>query len=161
MQAFHTGNDSRVREPKVAMLVATDSEGHKRARPLTIVGSEPHAGHDELGLWPPRRITFATHRRNPVLSIIATNGDVCVTLQDGAMYVCLMGNASASEERSRIRALWSNQWRAWFGGTDDPDIVLIDFDLTFAEYWDVSGAVGLRYLLDAGRRVEIGSSMLP
>ena len=40
----------------------------------------------------------------------------------------------------------------WFPkGPDDPDLVLLSVEPEIAEFWDVGGIKGLRYLFDAAK----------
>ncbi len=45
----------------------------------------------------------------------------------------------------------------WFPkGPDDPDLVLLSVEPEIAEFWDVGGIKGLRYLFDAAKAYVTG-----
>ncbi|MGJ3649527.1 pyridoxamine 5'-phosphate oxidase family protein [Sphingomonas sp. GlSt437] len=51
-------------------------------------------------------------------------------------FACVHGTLSESTDRDVIDRLWSNQVAAWFpGGKDDPDLLLLRYDLDSAEMW--------------------------
>ena len=51
-----------------------------------------------------------------------------------------------------IEELWNETWKIWFPrGKTDPSIVLLKIQPEHGEYWDNSGAVGLKYLINAGK----------
>jgi hypothetical protein len=48
----------------------------------------------------------------------------------------------------------------WFPtGPSDPDIVLVDCEMDFFEYWDVTGTAGLRFVLEAGKALVQGRAV--
>ena len=62
----------------------------------------------------------------------------------------LTGVARIVKDRALIDRLWTEAWKVWFPkGKDDPSIGLLEVDVSVAEYWDQSGAKGIRYLFEA------------
>lgn len=99
---------------------------------------------------------------NELVDDLKRQAKVCVTLQDGFKYVSLTCSARLGQDRARIHEYWSPQLEAWFpDGPDSPQIVLIDCDVTFAEFWDVSGFERLRYAVEAGRAYLADDRMRP
>jgi general stress protein 26 len=48
------------------------------------------------------------------------------------------GDAVATHDPARMRAMWNPTYRAWFPhGPDDPDSAILDVRITRMEYWDV------------------------
>jgi general stress protein 26 len=142
-----------VEDFEVAMLVSVDGAGLPRARPMSIA-------NDEEALRPPHRITFVTSRQAPLVKTLRSQSEICVTMQDDRRYVCLGGRATMHDDRVRIQRLWSKAMELWFPkGPSDPDIVLLDCDMNFAEYWDVSGTAGLRFVLEAGKALVQGRAI--
>lgn len=137
----------------VAMLVSLDGAGLLRARPMSI------ANDDEAGRAP-HRITFVTSRDAGLLQSMRAQSDICVTMQDANRYVCLGGRATVQDNRARVERLWSKGMDRWFpNGSSDPGIVLIDCEMDFAEYWDVSATMGLRFMLEAGKALVQGRAV--
>lgn len=51
-------------------------------------------------------------------------------------FACVHGSLSEDNDREMIDKLWSNQVAAWFpGGKDDPDLLLLRYDLESGEMW--------------------------
>lgn len=59
----------------------------------------------------------------------------------GQKYVSVSGAAEVSNDRERIRDLWSTPAKAWWDSPDDPDIRVLKVTPDFAEYWDSPGTV--------------------
>lgn len=59
----------------------------------------------------------------------------------GQKYVSVSGTAEVSNDRERIRELWSTPAKAWWDSPDDPDIRVLKVTPEFAEYWDSPGTV--------------------
>jgi general stress protein 26 len=57
----------------------------------------------------------------------------------GAKYVVVNGYAKLSNDRARIKALWSPFAKAWWDSADDPDIRLLTVTPERAELWDSPG----------------------
>jgi general stress protein 26 len=139
---------------RTAMLVNTDRDGSHRARPLTIANRDANepAPAAPGGGQSPQQVTFITSRQRGLVDDLVAEPSVCVTMQDGPKFVCLAGSARVNGDRARLRALWNPTFDLWFrGGPDDPEVVLIDCDIDFAEYWDGSGIAGERLLAAAVR----------
>lgn len=138
---------------RTAMLVNANDDGRMRARPMTIANRDADEPQPAApGGQSPQRLSFVTRRSNELVDDLRAEPSVCITMQDGAKYACLAGLARIDQDRERLRALWSPAFDLWFrGGPDDPDTVLIDCDIDFAEYWDGSGLEGVRLLAEMGR----------
>ncbi len=57
----------------------------------------------------------------------------------GAKYVVVDGHAELSNDRSKIKALFSPFAKAWWESADDPDIRLLTVTPDRAELWDAPG----------------------
>lgn len=60
---------------------------------------------------------------------------------DGQKYVSLTGVASLSNDRRKIKELWSPAAKAWWDSPDDPAIRLLRVVPKDAQYWDSPGTV--------------------
>ena len=50
-------------------------------------------------------------------------------------HACLMGELNENRDRGKIDQYWNDMVGAWFKGKDDPDMVLLEFDLLDAAIW--------------------------
>lgn len=57
----------------------------------------------------------------------------------GMDFVSISGTASLSNDRARIKELWSDFDKAWWDDADDPDIRLLTVVPERAELWDSPG----------------------
>lgn len=145
-----TSPDTKLRELLdefgVAMLVTRTADGSLRARPMALADAEPNGT-----LW------FATDRHSGKVDELEHDTHVAVTLQSKLKFVSLSGNAATVDDRAKLSQLWKTEWKVWFpGGKDDPNIVLLKVDGTAGEYWDNSGASGVKYLIEAGKALLTG-----
>ena len=52
-------------------------------------------------------------------------------------YLSIYGKATVSQDRAKIKELWTDWAKAWFqGGADDPELTLIRVKPEVSEYWD-------------------------
>ena len=56
-------------------------------------------------------------------------------------YVSLTGRATVSNDRLKIRELWSTPAKAWWDDPDDPSIRILKVEPKDAQYWDSGGTV--------------------
>jgi general stress protein 26 len=59
----------------------------------------------------------------------------------GQKYVSLIATAEVTNDRRKIRELWSTPAKAWWDSADDPDIRVLKVTPVSAEYWDSPGTV--------------------
>ena len=130
-----------------AMLVTKDSSGGLHARPMSIADKR-----DDGTLY------FSTAVHSKITSEIDANPNVTVTIQGKNRFVSLTGSARLLQKQSVIDALWSESWRVWFPkGRNDPALCIIAVDPIEAQYWDMGGAEGLRYLFKAVKAYALGT----
>src|SRR6185295_9642038 len=65
--------------------------------------------------------------------------EVILSFQKGVTYVVVHGSASASDDRGKIKELWTVFDKAWWDGPEDPRIILISITPSRAEYWESPG----------------------
>jgi general stress protein 26 len=131
----------------VGMLVTRTPDGSLRGRPMALAAADPDGT-----LW------FATDRHSGKVDELDHDRHVAVTLQSNAKFVSLSGTARTVDDRAKLSQLWKTEWEVWFpSGKDDPNIVLLRVDGTAGEYWDNSGASGLKYLIEAGKALLSGT----
>lgn len=88
-------------------------------------------------------IYFLTDSQSPKDDEIDHRPNVGLAFSDtsGQKYVSLSGEAEVSNDRERIRELWSTPAKAWWDSPEDPDIRVLKVTPKFAEYWDSPGTV--------------------
>jgi general stress protein 26 len=135
-----------------AMLVTRDGD-RLRARPMSA--------HLERG---ENAIYFLTDARRHKDEEIARNPSVNLSFADAGSqkYVSLTGMAAISNDRARIKDLFSTPAKAWWNSADDPNIRVLKVTPDDAEYWDSPGSV-ISYVKMAvaaatGTRPEIGDN---
>jgi general stress protein 26 len=115
----------------IAMFVTWDGT-EQRARPLAAkVEKDERAiyfltdihGHkdDQVAEFPHVSVNFADHKRSK--------------------YVALSGKATVSNDREKIKELWSPFAQAWWDSPEDPAIRVIKVTPKDAELWDSPGRV--------------------
>ena len=131
------------------MLTSFEKTGEApvaRARPMHVT----HIDQDD-SLW------FMTSvdaegtvelRRTPTSSVIA---------QSSSRYVSMQGTSHVVTDRARIKAMWKKMHEVWFPeGPEDPNVCLVHFVPTEAEFWDVSTTKGMKYLFQAAKALLTG-----
>lgn len=89
---------------------------------------------------------------------IAANPDVAVIMQGKMKFVSLSGRAWISRDREQIDRLWQESWKLWFPeGKDDPTLCLIAVQPSEGQWWDNSGARGLRFAFEAAKAFVTGT----
>ena len=133
---------------RTAMFVTRTPSGALRARPLAIADNRAED------------LYFATSMDSPKVKEIEADPHVNVCMQDADQFVSLSGTARIATDRELIDKMWSEAWKVWFPqGKDDPALCLVVVDVLDAEYWDQSGAKGLRYLFDAAKAYVTGTPL--
>jgi general stress protein 26 len=135
-----------------AMLVTHDGD-KMRARPMSAF-LEP----DNNAIY------FLTDARRHKDEDIARDPGVNLSFADaGAQkYVSVTGNAVVSNDRAKIKQLFSTPAKAWWNSAEDPNIRVLKITPDDAEFWDTPGSV-ISYVKMAaaaltGSRPEIGNN---
>jgi general stress protein 26 len=136
----------------IAMLVTHDGD-KVRARPMSAYLE--HASN---------AIFFLTDARRHNDDEIAGNPNVNVSFADAAeqKYVSVTGTAVVSNDRAKIKQLFSTPAKAWWDSAEDPNIRVIRITPDDAEFWDTPGSV-ISYVKMAaaamtGSRPDIGEN---
>jgi general stress protein 26 len=135
-----------------AMLVTRDGD-RLRARPMSAyLERESNA------------IYFLTDARHHKDDEIARNPSVNLSFADASdqNYVSVSGTADVSNDRARIKQLFSTPAKAWWDSAEDPNIRVLKVTPDIAEFWDSPGTV-ISYVKMAaaavtGSRPEIGDN---
>ena len=133
-----------------AMLVTHDGD-KLRARPMSA-----YVERDENTIY------FLTDARRHKDEEIARNPGINLSFADAGSqtYVSLTGTASVTNDRARIKDLFSTAAKAWWDSPDDPNIRVLKITPDDAEFWDSPGTVVSYVKMAAaaisGNRPEIG-----
>jgi general stress protein 26 len=114
-----------------AMLVTSDG-GKLRARPMSAYLEREN-----------NAICFLTDARHHKDEEIAANPNVNLAFADvgSQKYVSVTATATISNDRARIKQLFSTPAKAWWDSADDPNIRLLEVMPDDAEFWDSPGTV--------------------
>jgi len=114
-----------------AMLVTRDGD-KLRARPMSA-----HIERDDNAIY------FLTDARQHKDDEIARNPSINLSFADASAqkYVSLTGTAVVSNDRARIKELWSTPAKAWWDSAEDPNIRVLKVTPDDAEFWDSPGTV--------------------
>lgn len=135
-----------------AMLV-TQNAGKLRSRPMSAyVDRKADA------------VYFLTDARQHKDDEIQQNPNVNLAFADAGdqKYVSVSGTAAVSNDRAKIKELFTTTAKAWWDSADDPNIRVLKFSPEEAEYWDSPGTV-ISYVKMAtaamtGSRPDIGTN---
>jgi general stress protein 26 len=147
-----------INDVRVAMLTTMSRDGMLHSRPMTLANGD--SKETSAAIEVPGRLTFITHARSGVADDIARQPNVGLSMQSRTTQCFMRGRARINSDRRRLGELWSQGHAIWFdGGINDPNAVLLEVDVTHAEYWDASGATGLRFALEAGKAMFSGETL--
>lgn len=129
------GNPKHVWEmmEKIGMCMLASKDGEDiRSRPMAA-----HVDRDE------RMVYFLTDAASHKDEEIARNPAVCLAFADpkGNDYVSVSGHAVVSNDRAKIRELFSTPAKAWWDDAEDPEIRVLKVQPNEAQYWDGPGRV--------------------
>ena len=135
-----------------AMLVTRDGD-KLRARPMSAYLEREN-----------NAIFFLTDVRRHKDEEIAKNPGINLSFADSSdqKYVSVTGTAAVSNDRTRIKQLFSTPAKAWWNSAEDPNIRVLKITPDDAEFWDSPGTV-ISYVKMAaaavtGTRPEIGDN---
>lgn len=114
-----------------AMLVTRDGD-KLRARPMSAyLERESNA------------IYFLTDARRPKDEEIARDPNINLSFANAGdqKYVSVTGTAVVSNDRARIKQLFSTPAKAWWDSAEDPNIRVLKITPDDAEFWDSPGSV--------------------
>lgn len=114
-----------------AMLVTRDGD-KLRARPMSA-----YLDRDANSIF------FLTDARNHKDEEIARDPSINLSFADAGSqkYVSLTGTAVISNDRTKIKELFSTPAKAWWNSPEDPNIRLLKITPDDAEFWDSPGTV--------------------
>lgn len=133
-----------------AMLVTHDGD-KLRARPMAA-----HVDRDANTIY------FLTDARRHKDEEIARNPNINLSFADASdqKYVSVTGIAEVSNDRAKIKELFSMPAKAWWDSAEDPNIRVLKVTPDDAEFWDSPGTaisyVKMAAAAVTGTRPDIG-----
>jgi general stress protein 26 len=114
-----------------AMLVTRDGD-KLRARPMSA-----YLEREENAIY------MLTDARRHKDNEIASNPPINLSFADASSqkYVSLTGTAVVSDDRAKIKELFSTPAKAWWESADDPNIRVLKITPDDAEFWDSPGSI--------------------
>jgi general stress protein 26 len=118
-----------IREFRFAMVTTVNTLGELVARPMTVQEAE-----FDGDLW------FIASRDSHEVAELEVNPVAGVTFSSNDTWVSLTGTAKQLDDPERLKAYWNTWVEAWFpDGPEDPNVTLVKFTASGAEYWDSPG----------------------
>jgi len=114
-----------------AMLVTRDGD-KLRARPMSAYLEREN-----------NAVYFLTDARRHKDEEIASNPNINLSFANASdqKYVSVTGTAVVSNDRAKIRELFSTPAKAWWDSAEDPNIRVLKITPDDAEFWDSPGSV--------------------
>lgn len=73
------------------------------------------------------------------------------------LFACISGRLETETDPAVIDRYWSNQVEAWYDeGRNDPNLLMLRFDLDDAEIWEADGTIKGLFKMLTGARVKKG-----
>lgn len=120
-----------IKDIKFGMFTHRHANGMLHSQPLTTLNKSADEGD---------KLYFFVSRGSDVARQILQDSHVNVAYANPGddTYVSISGKAAILEDALKKEALWSTMSKAWFpGGPQDPNLALLQVQISHAEYWDV------------------------
>lgn len=136
----------------VAMLANWDGQ-NLHSRPMSA-----HVARDENAFY------FLADKRHHKDEDIRKFPTVCLAFADAGdhKYLSVTGDASVSNDRAKIKELFTTWAKAWWDSPEDPNLCLLKVVPTQAEYWDTPGkvisSIKMAVAAATGNRPDIGEN---
>ena len=120
-----------IKDTRFAMFTTRHDNGHLHSCPMT---TQNKAIDEDESLW------FFMSRTGKPAGDLGNETEVNVSYADPDKdrYVSVSGRARIVYNPAKTQALWTKMAEAWFpGGPNDPDLALVEVQITHAHYWDV------------------------
>jgi general stress protein 26 len=113
-------------------MLATRESRDIRSRPMAA-----HAVRAENSVY------FLTDAGSHKDEDIEADPNVCLAFADAGdqKYVSVSGHGEVSNDRAKIKQLWSTPAKAWWKSADDPSIRVLKITPKDAQYWNSPGTV--------------------
>jgi general stress protein 26 len=115
---------------RMAMLTTESPDGLLHSRPMATQETE-----FDGTLW------FFTSLSSGKVGELEWNPEVNLSYAEPSdtKYVSVSGTGEMVDDRSKMRDLWNEVYKAWFPeGLNDPDLGLLRVEVSSAEYWEAT-----------------------
>jgi general stress protein 26 len=130
-----------LREFDTATLITRAREsGDLHGRPMAVA----EVGADGT-LW------FITNVDSTKVLEIRADSRALVSLQNSRRFVTMNGHLELVPDHEKVGRIWKEAFRIWFDGQGALELVLLRFTPFDAEYWDNSGAHGVKHAFEAAK----------
>jgi general stress protein 26 len=123
-----------IKDIRFAMFTTHHRNGHLHSRPMT---TQNQGVDEDSSLWflmSGSSETVADLRADPEVNVVYADPD-----KDS--YVSVSGVARMVDNPAKKEQLWNKINEAWFPqGPNDPDVALVQVQITHADYWDVKSS---------------------
>jgi general stress protein 26 len=133
-----------------ATVITRARTGDLHGRPMAIAD----IGEDGT-LW------FVTGVDSPKVLEVRADSRAMISLQSSSRFVTMNGHFELVADRAKVDQIWKEVYRVWFDGQNDPELVLLRFTPFDAEYWDNSGAHGIKHAFEAAKAYLRGQKLDP
>ena len=117
----------------IAMLTTKTVDGHMRSRPIEVCFVSDKG-----------EIFFFAQTSDELTTDITDHNHVSLSFINRAddNYTSVSGLAQLSKNNEDMVAFWRDRYQRWIhGGLEDPSVVLLKINTTYAEHWTFSGIV--------------------
>jgi general stress protein 26 len=116
---------------KISFCMLSTRDGEDiRARPMVA-----HANKQEHAIY---FLTDAEHHKDEEIEHDPNVG-IAFADTNNQTYISVSGRAAVSNDRDKIKELWSTPAKAWWENSDDPSIRVLKITPKDAQYWDSHG----------------------
>lgn len=123
-----------IKDIKFAMFTTHHRNGHLHSRPMT---TQNHGVDQDSSLW------FFMPASGESVADIRADPEVNVAYADASedAYVSVSGVARVVDNPAKKEQLWNKTNEAWYpSGPNDPDLALVQVQISHADYWDVKSS---------------------
>jgi general stress protein 26 len=140
-----------IEDIEFAMLTTICPDGTLHSRPMATMKT----GFDGT-LW--FFTKASSHKVDEVRGDRHVN--VAYAAPDDNAWVSLVGTASLSRDAAKMKELWTPHLEAYFPeGLDDPDIALLEVEVSKGEYWEGPGMIA--YAIEVATSIVTGERARP
>jgi len=139
-----------LRQFDTATVITRTRAGDLHGRPMAVADIS-----DDGTLW------FVTGVDSTKVLEIRNDSRGMLSFQKDRAFVTINGHFELVADREKVDRLWKEAYRVWFDGKGDPELVLLRFTPFDAEYWDNTGAHGVKHAFEAMKAYLSGQKIDP
>jgi general stress protein 26 len=130
------------------MITRSRVTGDLHGRPMAVADVG-----DDGTLW------FVTKVDSTKVLEVREDSRALISLHGSRQFVTMNGHLELVADRAKVDQIWKEAYRLWFDGENDPELVLLRFTPFDAEYWDNSGAHGVKHAFEAAKAYLKGQKL--